>query len=154
MRGFRLCHLFCITEMAIRDEIDHRRKSRFYEVFQASHCLESLFFCLTVTTSEPPTSVGQGFFSCNQTEPFTFLSKIFNIQIVCLISRYVKLLYQIASLNGIIVSFAMTITVCNHCSLFPPMIIRMGSGQLSFLFCESEIICLISELLGVGSELG
>lgn len=30
--------------MSIRDEIDHRRKPRFYEVFQASHCLESLFF--------------------------------------------------------------------------------------------------------------
>ena len=30
--------------MSIRDEIDHRRKPRFYEFFQASHCLESLFF--------------------------------------------------------------------------------------------------------------
>jgi len=54
-------------------------------------------FCLTVKTSVPPTSVGMKFFSCNRTEPLTFLSKAFNIQIVHLIWRYIKLSYQIAS---------------------------------------------------------
>ena len=68
--------------LSIRDEIDHHRKLRFYEVFQAFHCLESLFFCLTVTTFAPPTSVDMEFFCCNQLEPFTFLSKVF-VQILC-----------------------------------------------------------------------
>lgn len=68
--------------MSIRDEIDHCQKSRFYEVFQAFRCLESLFFCSTVTTSKPPTSVGLEFFCCNQPESLTFLSEVF-IQILC-----------------------------------------------------------------------